>query len=136
MSSEQVNQASIPEATVANSLIKDQPSVEARKAINQDMEMDTASSGLDSALPAPATSQDASTSTYTVRTALFDAAPAQTIGLQNGKVPALTLNEIPFQAAPQNPADPPEGNSGRHGSKNNLARGLYQGVGGTVSVSP
>ena len=71
MSSEQVNQASIPEATVANSLIKDQPSVEARKAMNQDIEMDTASSELDSALPAPATSQEVSTSTYKVCTTLF-----------------------------------------------------------------
>ena len=56
MSSEQVNQASVPEATVANSLIKDRPSVEAKKAINQDIEMNTASSELDSVLPAPATS--------------------------------------------------------------------------------
>ena len=34
MSSEQVNQASVPEATVANSLIKDQPSVEGKRAID------------------------------------------------------------------------------------------------------
>ena len=87
---------------------------------------------LDSVFPAPATSREVSTSNYKVRTALFDTAPARTIGLRNGKVLALTRNEIPFQAAPRNPADPPEGNSGRHGSKNNLERGLYHGVGGTV----
>ena len=38
MSSEQVNQTIIPEATVANSLIKDQVTVEPTKAIKQDTE--------------------------------------------------------------------------------------------------
>ena len=81
MSSEQVNQTSVPEATVANSLIKDQATVEAKKAITQDTEMKMTSNELESVLPAPATSREVSTSTYNVRTALFDTSPARTIGL-------------------------------------------------------
>ena len=75
MSSEQVNQTSIPEATVANSLIKDQVTVEATKAIGQDTEVQMTSNELASVLPVPATSREVSNGTYKVRTALFDTAP-------------------------------------------------------------
>lgn len=122
------NNQALSTAAQKNDFIKNEgntTTVEESLAEDVDMtENETASTR-----PVPVSSRDVSLVSNKKSKGLFDKYPPITTGLRNGKVPALTSNEISVKATTHHPTDPLKGNSQRDGTTNIMPGRLYQGIG-------